>query len=138
MRRGVARPQRPVGRERIDGAVAVQLGGQADLVGLALADLVLAGGDVGQVRVAAVARGEAQGAGRGRRDRRRRCEAFELAFGFLQPGVGGGDAALVGERDQVDAALVVVEGDQPVAEDERGVGQLDRCTRSPPQSALSS
>ena len=32
VRRGVARPQGPVGSERIDRAVAVQLGGQADLV----------------------------------------------------------------------------------------------------------
>src|SRR5918998_1360359 len=35
----------------------------------------------------------------------------------------GGDASRVGEREQVDAALIVVEGDQAVAEHERGVGQ---------------
>ena len=43
--------------------------------------------------------------------------------GGVQPCLGGGVPGRVGEREQVDAALVVVEGDQPVAEHERGVGQ---------------
>ena len=60
VRRRVARAQRAVGGERLDRAVAAQLGGQADLVALALEDLVLAGGDVGEVGLAALAGGEAQ------------------------------------------------------------------------------
>src|SRR5215208_7156939 len=38
-------------------------------------------------------------------------------------GDGGGRPRRVGERDEVDLALVVVERDQPVAEHQRGVGQ---------------
>ena len=102
---------------------AAQLGRQADLVGLALDDLVLAGGDVGQVRVAPLARGERQRAGGRRRDGRRGASPSSSRRGRGEPGLGGGDAVRVGERDQVDAALVVVEGDQPVAEHERGIGQ---------------
>src|ERR671936_731740 len=52
MRSRLTRAKGAVAGERIDRAVAVQLGGQADLVTLTLEDLVQAGGDVGEVGVA--------------------------------------------------------------------------------------
>ena len=61
--------------------------------------------------------------GAGGVDGRRRREPVERALGHVQPGLGGGSPGRVGEREQVDAALVVVEREQPVAEHERGVGQ---------------
>jgi hypothetical protein len=101
----------------------VKLRGQADLVALAFEDLALAGGDVGEVGVAVLARGEAQRVGRRRRGRRRHDESLELALGGVHPCLGRGGACRIGERDQVDATLVVIEGDEPVAEHQRGVGQ---------------
>ena len=124
VRRGVARAQGAIGGERVDRAVAVQLGGQADLVALALEDLVLAGGDVGQVGVATLARGERQrGAAAAAAPAAAGGELLELAARWPPARPRRRGALRVGEREQVDAALVVVEGDQPVAEHKRGVGQ---------------
>ena len=77
--RRVPRPQRTVGPQRIEASIAAELGGQADLVGLALDDLAPAGGDVGQVRLRGVVELEAQRAGRSRGRRQRRRLARDLA-----------------------------------------------------------
>ena len=125
-RRGVARPQGQVGGHRVERARAAQLGRQADLVALALEDLAPARGDVLEVGVGRVVEREAQAAGRGGRGRQRRRLARERAqplIGGREPGVGVVAAVGVGQRDQVDPALAMVEGDDPVAQQERGVGQ---------------
>ncbi len=79
-----------------------------------------------EVRVGRVVEREAQAARRGGRGRQRRRLARERPqplLGGREPGVGVVAALGLGQRDQVDPALAMVEGDDPVAQQERGVGE---------------
>ena len=140
-RRRVAGAQRAVGGERVERAVAAQLGRQADLVALALEDLALGGLDVGEVGLRR--RRGARSAASRRRGRRAgaapaRARARESRPVAASQASASSTAVVVGERDEVDARSRWSNAIRRSHSTSPASGSGERCARAAPHSALSS
>ena len=119
MRRRVAGAQPAISGEWLDAGRARQLSRQAHLIALALLDQTPRLRDPLEILGAVLPRREYAWL-RLRRRRRRRfdSEHAQRLCCALQPQLGRFVAAAVGEGEQVDAALVMVESDHAIAEEQ--------------------